>query len=111
MQVWRIEDSDGRGPYDNSAHPHFRRLCNSHDASPHHPSWYRDYGSIRYAYVSGCASENQLRMWFYGFVAPLLREGFRIVTYTVPADDVEMSLSGRQLRFIKPTLDSPTPVA
>lgn len=101
--VWRYENTEGHGPY--SSHTCWTgkvAMSESHSDSSH-KSWEEDelHWCVSSEYVAGCPSRRSLEQWFKGYADDLFRAGFRIVTYRVPAEQVEVGYSGTQVAFLK----------
>lgn len=108
MDVFRVENGQGHGPYtfvaETDAEQFVRqKMSERHNDSPEHPAWARDFNDIwgRPEMVSGFDSMESLRSWFGEWLGPLEKAGFSIVKYE-GVKLLEYSLSGRQLRFVKP---------
>jgi len=107
--VYRYENVFGRGPYrgatwyDASA---WDCMCDSH-ANMQHPTWALDFdidqfeGFNRRDYLAACDSRESLNAWFDGWHDVLRANGFKVVEYTVPAENVADSISGTQVAFRK----------
>lgn len=110
--VYRYENADGKGPY--NAHwsagqyeAKYDMLYEHRDDA--HPAWSRyneeldDYempeAQYTSAHLAGCDSREALDAWFDGWHKALEDNGFRVVEYTVPAENVIDGRSGLQVAF------------
>jgi hypothetical protein len=99
VTVYRYETQVGTGPYFTCEWV-TSALLSAHEYDDLHPGPYDDFGRFplwteRFA----CPSRELLAEWFTGWEAEMKRSGLRVVTYTVPADCVEIGESGRQCMF------------
>lgn len=119
--VYRYENDKGEGPY---RHHHkgyenpLQSMCNSH-ADGAHPAWSLcmscldpwgcdcddyapevDEDEVTSDYVAACASREALDAWFDGWHEQLAANGFKVVEYTVPAENVVDGYSGLQCAFL-----------
>lgn len=107
--VYRYENAFGGGPYRSgswfSSMQHMD-MCDAHIGA-HHPTWGADFtydqlddiGDLS-EYLAACDSRESLDAWFDGWHDMLAANGFRVVEYTVPAENVLESLSGLQVAFL-----------
>lgn len=113
--VYRYENDKGEGPY--QGRDRILAMCNSH-AEEGHPAWSLcmsclgiwgcecddytpevDEYTVDYRYLAACDSREALDAWFDGWQDQLEANGFRVVEYTVPAENVVDSRSGLQVAF------------
>lgn len=101
--VYRYENKYGEGPYQTAewrSPEDQQRMCDAH-ASLKHPSWCIDaLRSVSRGHLAGCDSREALDAWFDGWHQVLADNGFRVVEYTVPVENVLESWSGLQVAFI-----------
>lgn len=103
MRVYRLEDLNGSGPYQDGYKSQAQiELSSDHNTDlTNHPSGVLDFewddlhSAVRFA----CASLDGLIAWFGRHIDPLLDEGFDIVVYEVPPSKVKFGRSGRQVVF------------
>lgn len=104
--VYRYENCLGRGPYNSIWFDGEQQetLQWAH-CDEDHPTWSVDFNPDWYetdgvtAWRSGCASLRALQSWFKGWEDILAANGFRVVSYLVPANQVIDSDSGLQVAF------------
>lgn len=107
--VYRYENDKGEGPYRFSytgdRHP-LISMCDSHTDADH-PVWLTWWGDGDFSYeeiepehLAACDSREALDAWFDGWQDKLEANGFRVVEYTVPAENVVDSRSGLQVAFL-----------
>jgi hypothetical protein len=117
-KVYRYENERGIGPY-QPGWVAFDDIQEDH-SNPTHPAW--DPGSFERLllqlsdgveannffevgfmppskYLSGTDSREALSAWFDGWTDTLERNGFRVVEYEVPAENVMDAPSGLQVAF------------
>lgn len=82
-------------------------MCDAHEGD-HHPTWcpvfsdeFEDIPDDRYR--AACASRKALDAWFDGWHEQLAANGFKVVEYTVPAENVVDGYSGLQCAFLPAT--------
>jgi hypothetical protein len=116
--VYRYEDADGRGPYnsDEWVNPSDQQdLLAQHNNDGIHRPWYTwlsqllednvlpedefDPKEVTHEYRSGTDSREALDAWFDGWTDTLERNGFKVVEYEVPDNQVVMAKSGLQVAF------------
>jgi hypothetical protein len=108
VEVWRIEDANGFGPYPGFASG-FERSENvlelAHEISWAHGDWAhpgpREDGidSATSKHFFGCPSREKLIEWFSEFWLKLQKAHHDVVCYQVPEKDVIYGSSGRQVAF------------
>lgn len=105
MLIYRIEDESGKGPYigvwkDEATGQSDAALSCSH-ADAEHPVASIDIGEdFDKKHFCGCPSLEALEEWFDGWEEILFRNGYFIVKYDIPDDQVLMGYSGRQVGFV-----------
>lgn len=105
MLVYRVEDSEGRGPYRKRAgYVHeWSKDENGHN-DYNHPSPYQDGLPGMWdmeSYICGFKSKAQLKAWFSEEeLSNLEALGFSIKTFEVPKSDVKVG--GKQVIFLRP---------
>ena len=101
MKVFRIEDSNGIGPY-SKGWDRLSTMFQSHSGFSHpSPSEedldvYDEYGDER-PHFCGFPTIDQMKVWFKGFRASLRRAGFKLSVYEVGHRDVQ--IGEKQLLF------------
>lgn len=107
VEVWRIEDANGYGPYPGYIKGLVRSeevlllasdMSYAHGDMLHPAPWEDDLPSRRELWY-GCPSRTKLLEWFRGFWTELQKVNHSVVKYTVPEEDVFYGMSGRQLNF------------
>lgn len=100
MRVYRIQDSEGIGPYNSDVtNQHVDRMRNDHQQLSH-PAWAIDFGRWPHD-GERCGFESMKHMfrWFGGYLPVLLGLGYTVVVFEVPVWDVQVGKSGKQLMF------------
>jgi hypothetical protein len=119
--VYRYENDLGIGPYRAGswgAGGEHGKMWDSH-AGLHHPAWSSEvdwiegedeYGTYRGSilefeecprrYLAACDSREALDAWFDGWQDKLEANGFKVVEYTVPDENVVDGGSGLQCAFL-----------
>lgn len=124
--VYRYENDKGEGPYRANyglVRPQWVQDMGDSHAGSHHPTWTyqvveydpgEDYytwgpeeipygyeeGEANSSYIAACASRKALDTWFDGWQDQLEANGFHVVEYTVPAENVVDGRSGLQCAFL-----------
>jgi hypothetical protein len=97
MLVYRVENSEGGGPYtfysfdkaDKAVVAVSNALKEAHNESHHHPPPHSDGISfVRHYERCGFVSIEDLVQWFDGWLQKLHDVGFRMAIYDVPTDRV-----------------------
>lgn len=108
--VYRYEGQNGMGPYQLGAWPDDAdsdKLCAVHNYRADHPAWGVDFYShwklSEEGYLAACDSREALDTWFDGWQDQLEANGFKVVEYTVPAENVVDGYSGLQCAFLPVT--------
>ncbi len=107
MEVWRVQNDFGEGPYTGKSTIQGWVDCKgdllaAHNGSDDHPSWMIDFVHAWDSshWRAGFESKEDLIAWFGEFLNPgVLAYGFSIVTLEVDSLYVEQSWSGLQIRF------------
>lgn len=101
--VWRYENAEGYGPYTSHSWWDGKSDMATAHNDKDHKSWEADelHWCLDSDYVAGCPNRQTLMQWFDGYHRGLLAGGFQIVTYRVPAEQVEVGYSGTQVAFLK----------
>ena len=102
--VWRYEDENGDGPYKSSSSEQLQDMKSLHIGDDW-PSWYEDF-RVPWAdkgFISGFPTWTAAMVWFDGFHEVLVECGYVLYRYSVPAYDVEVGRSGKQVRFFRPS--------
>ena len=102
MLVYRYEWPDEQGPYRWEVYDLSRKLyamkqAHQDDEHPGHQDYPDSWGVEHNDMRAACASIQQLKQWFKGYNAELIRQGFYMVELEV--SHVEYGISGRQCRF------------
>lgn len=105
LNIWRMEDSNGRGPYTAPFSSHLAKLRDVHNCDSVHWGWKHPSVGLRDCHwdewVAGCPSRQALEDWFEGFHEDLRLAGFRLMSYYIPMDRVRLGKDPRQLAFVK----------
>lgn len=104
MKVFRIEDSNGVGPYSRSW-KRLRKMFNCHSGSSHPSPFkedlnvYEDKGGDveERPHFCGFPTLDQMKVWFRGFRASLNKAGFKLSIYEVGHRNVQ--IGEKQLLF------------
>ncbi|MER7445032.1 hypothetical protein [Micromonospora avicenniae] len=105
MLVYRVEDSNDKGPYNNDANEAVEslgwELQEAHNHGSGHPGPRHERGlrGFTESHVFGFASRSEAAQWFDGWLGKLAAHGYRLAVYRVPPRDV---LRGsNQVAFIR----------
>lgn len=99
--VYRVEDSNGNGPYDvyGNTYSEFSNILKKSHNDDEHPGPRVDFrGHQRDSYFAFTTSKKAYS-WFSGFITHLDLEGFSLNTYRV--SDYIMGKSKKQITFVK----------
>jgi hypothetical protein len=107
MKVYRYENKNGCGPYQNEGMEYENTkegdltiaLYTAHRLETGHPGWKNDGLPCDGDLVSGCKTMASLKSWFRGFGLSLEVCGYYVAVYEVDAQAVTEGISGKQLNF------------
>ena len=104
ITVYRIENENGNGPYQNI--PELEDMRRAHD-DENHPEWEFDLDAETYNkikdtdYVSGFKSKKQLNNWFKGYLNLILKLGFKIKKFKISENNIVYDKHNKQIMFKK----------
>lgn len=105
MIVYRIENKEGKGPYQDQSYGPLSKLCWSHNNS-NYPDLCQDfYGLVSFDYnfdfVFGFQSRQLYKSWFGGFITLMRSHGFKLSKYEIDPEKIIVGKSGKQIIFRK----------
>jgi len=98
MQIWRLENSEGKGPYTGRS----KALQRFWYHVPTVKDAYDEFGIFGHDWICGCPNEETFRNMFGAILKHLLNEGFEIKVYEIPEGEYKMDTEGIQLIFKRP---------
>lgn len=102
--VYRLETSDGRGPYNgyHNSEPVSHIVFKQAHTAERQPTVWDDVEDFRTYEVCGCDSIDKLYDWFGKAVIDELKAlGLRLMVYKVKTVHVRFGFSGKQVVFCK----------
>ena len=100
--VYRIEDSDGLGPYFSSKQSDkLNKMLRLHRDATGRPGPKQEGLEHGRWHSFGFPDKDAMKKWFHGSRAELRRCGFKLCMYRVDETDIRISRSGKQLVFEK----------
>jgi len=101
--VYRVEDRDGYGPYQEGSSVHDEVNFSARDGNlpPLHLDLPFEVDVERFPFWQTCGfrTREQAEWWFDGLMPYLEANGYRLVRYEVPAGAITDTVSGLQVAF------------
>lgn len=99
VKIYRIEDSNGVGPYQRVAGTPRAEMGAEHSWCDDHPCAREDYINTNIWMIYGFDNSEAAVVWFDGWLEKLEEWGYQMTEWLVDPSDIEEGNSGRQVRF------------